>query len=258
MPVTVLQIVLGLLAGFGAGVLSGAFGVGGGIVTTPVIRLMGGTAIEAIATSLPVIIPTAMVGAYTYWKAGEVSRRAVAWGVVPGTLGAIGGALATAIIDPRYLLILIAVLLAAQAIRLMRSPDPVEHERGMTPGWQYAIAGLIAGVVSGLLGVGGGIVFVPIATTMLGMPIKRALGTSLVLISAIAIPGTLAHAAQGNIDWAIFLVLVIGVVPGARIGATLALRTEARRLRTAVATFLFIVALGYGSFEVVNLVRGGS
>jgi uncharacterized membrane protein YfcA len=93
---------------------------------------------------------------------------------------------------------------------------------------------------------------------MLGMPIKRALGTSLVLITAIAIPGTITHTIVGNVDWSIFLVLVIGVVPGARVGARLALRAGASQLRMAVAVFQFVVAIGYGAFEVTNLIRGGS
>ena len=258
MPVDGLQIALGLVTGFLAGVLSGAFGVGGGTITTPVVRLLGGSAIQAVATPLPVIIPTAMTGAYTYWRAGEISQRAIKWGALPGALGAIIGALATGLVDARVLLIVTAILLAIQSVRIARTEDMVERPRGSTPGWQYAAAGGAAGVVSGLLGIGGGIIFVPIATTMLGMPIKRALGTSLVLIAFVAIPGTITHAIAGNIDWAIFLVLVIGVVPGARVGARLALRAEAKSLRLAVAVFLFAIAVGYGAFEVVNMVTEGA
>src|SRR5262245_42552967 len=138
MPVNGLQIALGLATGFLAGVLSGAFGVGGGVITTPVVRMLGGTAIQAVATPLPVIIPTAMTGAYTYWKAGEISERAIKWGAIPGAIGAVLGALATTIIDARILLIVTAVLLAIQSIRIARSGAALERPRGTTPGWQYA------------------------------------------------------------------------------------------------------------------------
>lgn len=255
---SVWQIVLGVVIGFLAGVFSGVFGVGGGIITTPVVRLLGGTAIQAVATPLPVIVPTALTGAYTYWKAGEVSERAIRWGVAPGAAGAIGGALLTSVTNAHVLLIVTAGLLAIQSVRIASGRSVAERERGATPGWQYLLAGGAAGFVSGLLGVGGGIVYVPVAATMLGMPIKRALGTSLVLISIVAVPGTIVHAALGHVDWAIFAVLVAGVVPGARIGAAAALRARDRSLRVTVGLVLFAIALGYAAFELFNLLAGRS
>jgi uncharacterized membrane protein YfcA len=72
----------------------------------------------------------------------------------------------------------------------------------------------------------------------------------------VAVPGTIVHAALGHIDWAIFAVLVIGVVPGARIGANIALGTRERTLRLLVGCFLLVVALSYGVAEVVRLLQG--
>ncbi len=90
---TPLQVVVGVLVGFVAGMGSGLFGVGGGTVTTPAINvLLGGTAIQAVATPLPVMFPTSVVGAFTYGRAGEVSYRAFRWAVGPGIVGAIAGA----------------------------------------------------------------------------------------------------------------------------------------------------------------------
>jgi uncharacterized membrane protein YfcA len=235
--VTTEQIVLGIVIGVAAGVLSGLFGVGGGIITTPAIQeLLGGSPYIAVGTPLPVAIPTALVGGYTYARAHEVSWRAVRFAAIPG--------MAT------------AVLIGWQAVRIGRSARYRIRERGTTPGWQYAVLGGFTGLVSGLLGVGGGIVFVPFVTTMLGMPLKRALGTSLVLIAVIAIPGTIVHAALGHIDWEIAFVLVLGVIPGARIGASIALGTRERTLRLLVGSFLFLVAAVYGIAELARLARG--
>jgi uncharacterized protein len=72
----------------------------------------------------------------------------------------------------------------------------------------------------------------------------------------VAVPGTIVHAALGHIDWAIFAVLAIGVVPGARIGANIALGTRERTLRILVGCFLLVVAFVYGVAEVVRLLRG--
>jgi uncharacterized protein len=256
---TILQAVLGILVGFIAGVLSGLFGVGGGVVTTPAVNvLLGGTAIQAIATPLPVILPTSVVGAYTYARAGEVSFRAARWAIPPGIAGAIGGAFLTELVNAHLLLVLTAVLIAWTAFEVMRGrPSRTPWVKGATPGWKYSAIGTVAGFVSGLLGVGGGIVMVPAFTLAIGMPLKRALGTSLVVIAALVIPGTIVHWALGHIDWAIFGVLTLGVVPGARLGARLAIGARERTLRRAVGAFLLAVAVLYGVDELVTLVGNG-
>lgn len=253
---TPLQVFAGALVGFIAGILSGLFGVGGGTVTTPAINVfLGGTAIQAVATPLPAIFPTSLVGALTYGRAGEVSFRAFGWAVGPGIAGAIIGAGLTDVVNAHLLLVITAVLIGWTAVQVIRDRRPrTAWERGKTPGWKYGAIGFVAGFVSGLLGLGGGIVMVPAFTAILGMPLKRALGTSLVTIAALVIPGTIVHAVLGHIDWAIFLVLTIGVVPGARIGAQVALGAKERPLRLAVGAFLFAVAVLYGVRELAALV----
>ena len=249
------EALLGILVGLGAGVLSGMFGVGGGVVTTPAVNvLLGGTAIEAVATPLPVIFPTSLVGAYTYAKAGEVSFRAARWAAPPGIGAAIAGALLTEVVNPHLLLVLTAGLMAWTAVSVIRDRQPrTPWSRGATPGWKYAVVGAVAGFVSGLLGVGGGIVMVPAFTVMIGMPLRRALGTSLVVIAVLAIPGTLVHWGLGHIDWAIVLALGIGVVPGARLGARVALGVRERTLRGLVGAFLLAIAILYGVRELIEL-----
>lgn len=253
------RAILGVVVGFVAGLLSGLFGVGGGVVTTPAVNaLLGGTAIQAVATPLPVIFPTALVGAYTYARAGEASFRAARWAAGPGAAGAIGGAYLTELVNAHLLLVITAVLLAATATQVIVGRQPSTPWRlGQTRAWKYAAVGLAAGSVSGFLGVGGGIVMVPAYTVLIGMPLKRALGTSLVVIPAFVVPATLVHWSLGNIDWAIFLVLALGVVPGARIGARLALGAAERKLRLMVGAFLLTIAALYGIDETVTLLGVG-
>jgi len=254
---TPLQWGIGIVVGFVAGVLSGLFGVGGGVITTPAVNvLLGGSAIAAVATPLPVIFPTSVVGAYTYSRAGEVSFRAARWAAIPGIVGAIGGAYLTDVVNAHLLLVITSVLIGVTAIGVVRGRRPREPwVLGATPGWKYAAIGFVAGFVSGLLGVGGGIVMVPAFTVALGMPLRRALGTSLVIIAILVVPGTIVHWALGHIDWAIFLALAIGVVPGARLGARIALGVRERTLRILVGAFLMAVAVLYGVRELVELVR---
>jgi uncharacterized membrane protein YfcA len=254
---TIWQVLVGALIGFAAGVLSGVFGVGGGIVTTPAIQhLLGATPIEAVATPLPIILPTSLSGAYVYAKAGEVDARAAAWTAGPGALATIGGAAITQIANADVLLLVTAGLLAWTAVQVLRGRGAHVRERGVAPGWGYAAVGIAAGFVSGLLGVGGGIIMVPAFTALMGMPLKRALGTSLVVIAVLVVPGTITHAILGHIDWAIFLVVALGVVPGARLGARIALSAHERPLRIAVGSFLLLVATVYGASELRYLLTG--
>jgi len=256
--VTPFQVAIAVTVGFVAGVMSGLFGVGGGVLTTPAVNtLLGGTAIEAIATPLPVILPTSLVGSYTYAKAGEVSFRAARWAALPGIAGAVTGALLTEVVNTHLLLVVTSGLIAFTAVQVIRNRPPrTPWELGRTPGWKYGAIGLVAGLVSGLLGIGGGIVMVPAFTLWVGMPLRRALGTSLLVIAVLVVPGTIVHAILGNIDWAIFAALTLGVIPGARLGARIALGVRERTLRMAVGTFLLVVAVAYGASELISLARG--
>lgn len=254
---TPLRFILGVLVGFVAGIGSGLFGVGGGVVTTPAVNvLLGGSAIEAVATPLPVIFPTSLVGAWTYYKAGEVSLRAAGWGALTGIPGAVLGAYLTDFVNAHLLLFVTALLLGWTGYQVIRGRKPlVAWEKGKTPGWKYAAIGGAAGFTSGLLGVGGGIIMVPAFTVFIGMPLRRALGTSLVTISALVVPGTIVHWWLGHIDWAIFAALTVGVVPGARLGAKVALGVREQSLRVAVGLFLLVIALLYGTRELLQLIR---
>jgi len=256
--VSVGDALLAIAIGLGSGVLSGLFGVGGGIVMTPAVdAFLPVPEIVALETPLPVIFPTAIAGAYTYWKAGEVDVRAATLMAPLGLVGAVVGALLTRVIDVRLLLLATAALLAYQSVSILRGGGRGSAGRTRTVGaGVYLGIGLVAGLVSGLLGIGGGLVIVPLLAGWLGMPLKRALGTSLLTIPALVIPGTIVHAILGNIDWALFVFLAIGAVPGARLGARLALGTAETRLRAWVGTFMLLVACAYGLTQAVALIRG--
>lgn len=254
---TLLEAILTVLVGLGAGILSGLFGVGGGIVMTPGLTALAGVApIVAVATPLPVILPTAAVGAFAYRRAGEVDVRAAAWISLPGAAASAVGALLTEVVDARLLLVATAALLAWQSFQILRGRSrPTTGEEQPIPAWTFALLGVAAGLLSGLLGIGGGLVIVPALSGMLGVPLKRALGTSLVAVVVLVIPGTIVHSALGNVDWTAAGFLVLGSLPGARLGATVALGAKERTLRLMVGSFLALVAVGYGAQQVVEMTR---
>lgn len=251
------EALLGILSGFVAGVTGGAFGVGGAIITTPAVHvLLGARPIIAVGTPLPVILPTTLSGMQAYRRAGQIDYRAVRWAAPPGAIGAAVGAYLTKFIDARFLLLLTACLIAWQAIRVGWGKSVIEEPGHPARPSERALVlmGLAAGFFSGLLGIGGGVVMVPFMFGALKMPLKRALGTSLVVIAFMVIPGTVVHTLLGHIDWAIFAWLTIGVIPGAALGSMWSIRAKERTLRLTVGVFLLLVAVSYGALEIHDLV----
>ncbi|MEA3020819.1 MAG: uncharacterized protein QOI47_2343, partial [Actinomycetota bacterium] len=105
----------------------------------------------------------------------------------------------------------------------------------------------------GLLGIGGGVVMVPAFHSIAGMKVKTAIATSLVCVAGFAIPGTITHAIQHDIDWRVAAALTLFVIPGARVGAALTVRADDVRLRLTVAAFLGVVSVIYAAGEIAAL-----
>jgi uncharacterized membrane protein YfcA len=254
-------VLLTLVAGLFTGILSGMFGVGGAVISTPAILALGATPLQAVGSTLPSIIPSALSGTHRYTREGLVDHR-TAWRV--GTAGALfaalGALLSTEIPGQGHVqMVLTAGLMGFTAYRTGtgRDPEPVAHPTDPVvhaDTWRLAVIGVAAGLLSGFLGVGGGIVMVPAFTGWIGLPLKRAIATSLLCVGIIAIPGTIAHQILGNINWFYALPLVIAAVPGARIGAHFAIHATDRGLRLTVASVLGVIAVVYGTVELLDLI----
>lgn len=252
---TAVQATAFVLAGAVSGVFSGALGIGGAAVATPLVRLLGVSPYLAVGTPVPMILPSTITGAIAYLRAGLVDRRAVVWTAPLATVAAFGGAMTTRLIGGTELMLISAALLLVLASRVFpdkRGPTeaPAVPPRGRVA---YLSLGLGTGFASGLLGVGGGFLMVPVFIRIFGMPVKVALGTSLAVIALTVPPNIIGHALARNIDWSAALLLGLGVIPGARLGAKLAIRTPDRRLRIVMAVTLAIVALTYAGSELVRI-----
>jgi uncharacterized membrane protein YfcA len=270
-------IALVAVAGVFTGILSGMFGVGGAIISTPVIRALGASPLNAVGSTIPSVLPSAISGTLRYRREGLVRTRVVVWTAGAGIAAAVGGALATDVIpgDGHPLMILTAGFVGFSAYRVSRPtrvPDPpaellAEGATDAAPGidvhphggavrdewWRLAVTGVAAGGLSGLLGVGGGILMVPLFTGWIRLSLKEALGTSLACVGVLAVPGMITHLALGHVDWLFALPLCVGVVPGARLGAHLAIRSSDATMRTLVGVVLGVIALIYGVAEVIEI-----
>lgn len=275
MDVGPLRDVVTVVLGLATGTLSGLFGVGGGVISQPGMRLLGVVPLTAIGTALPVIIPGAAAGARRYASEGLIRWPAALATIPAGVAAAVVGGLAAEHVpgDGHLLQLATAGLLGLSSYRMVRTSLPVAGDedeplaetdapeapevvgrRRRIPErhllHRFATIGLLAGLLSGLLGIGGGVLMVPAFIALGGLPVKPAIATSLVCVGAFAVPGTIAHAAQGHVDWRIAAALVVGVVPGARVGAALAIRATDRRLRLVVASFLAVTAVLYAAGEL--------
>ncbi len=271
---------LTVAVGLVSGLLSGQFGIGGGLVTTPAIRLLlGYPALIAVGTPLPVILPTALTGAVSYARRGLVDvRSGLLMGVV-GSVFAVVGAWASALVGGPALMIVTALLIvyvaADMALHTARGTaeepasepgvaeaDPAEAHAATARAavaapplslWRLAVIGIATGLYSGFLGLGGGFIVVPALVRWLGVPLKRALGTSLVTVAVLAVPGAITHYALGHVDLALAGWLVLGTVPGALLGARLTAAARDRTVAIAFSSVLGSVGLVLGVVELAKV-----
>lgn len=264
-----LRDALTLALAFVAGVLSGAFSMGGQVLMKPGIRLLGASALDAVGTTVPMILPTVASATVRYARQGLIEWTIVRWAAPIGAVGAVAGSLAAPRVPGggHLLQLATAVLMATSGLRILRHPPVVAPAQDVPAApaprpttappparhAAYAVVGGASGLISGLLGVGGGVLMVPAFTQILRLPLLTSIATSLVCAGAFAIPATIAHASLGTIHWRFAILLIVGAVPGARVGASLAMRASDRRLRTAVGIVMTIVAVTYAAGELSAL-----
>lgn len=241
-------VLLGLIAGF----LSGHFGLGGGLITTPGIRLIGYGAYIAIGTPLVANIPTALSGAWTYGRHGHVDWPLAMRLGIPGGLGAIVGSLFTKVISPHVILMTTAVVIGSLSLKFFPAVRPRQRLTFLAS-IPEPLVGLAIGIASGLLGLGGGFLLIPYLSLTLGKDMKTVFGTSLAAILVITLPGALVHSLLGHVDLSLAVAIIAGVVPGAIAGARVAIAMPETLLRIGFALLLLILALYLGYSELALL-----
>jgi uncharacterized membrane protein YfcA len=241
--------------GVGVGILFGLFGVGGSSFATPVLSLLGVPPLLAVASALPATLPSAISGAVSYLRRGEMDWR-VAWLSVAGGLPAtVVGALLSRAMGGHWLLVGSGVVLGVVGLRVLRPIQPKTLEEAAH---RRSQAGLIVGgtacvgLFTGLLANGGGFLLVPLYLIVLGMPMRSSSGTSLAVIAALSVPTLITHWALGHIDWTVAYGFAIGSIPGAYAGGRLADRFEGDRLRIAFGSLLLIFATYFVLSQVVK------
>lgn len=255
------------LAGVFVGVMSGLLGVGGGTIMVPIFRLaFGMSPLTSTATSLFAIIPTSISGVVAHTRAKTcVPKLGLALGAGGAVMSPMGVWLAS--VSPGWLVICVAaIVIGFSAFKMFKkavkcAPAPragraggnaqgasakAVPDRPVLSRKQYlqgACIGLIAGLASGYVGVGGGFIMVPLMLAVLDIPMSLASGTSLIAITILAIPGVIEQGLLGNIEYLAGIAIVVGSIPGALVGARLVRVVPERQLRFIFGGFLLVAAV---------------
>ncbi|HJP70479.1 MAG TPA: sulfite exporter TauE/SafE family protein [Candidatus Limnocylindria bacterium] len=263
------------LSGLAAGAFGGLLGLGGGILIVPILTIGFGVPITAAAgVSLVSVIATSAGGAAFNVRNGRADVR-IGMLLAAGTVvGALTGGVIAGILPDRVLAGLFAALMAYTAVTMGRrllqrdglnqrqadaAVDPSAPDGPDAPDYRTHRVGpgiglsFVAGNVSGLLGVGGGVVVVPLMNLLLGAPLMVAAATSNFMIGMTAAAGAYAYLFRGDVDPALAAPMVIGVVIGASGQARVASRIPTTALRVA-----FIAVLAYVTYEMALRALGAA
>ncbi|MFF9896340.1 sulfite exporter TauE/SafE family protein [Streptomyces longispororuber] len=243
-------LVLALVAGAVVGLALGALGGGGSVLAVPaLIYLLGFGPAAATTASLFIVAATSATALYAHARDGQVAWTTgalfAAAGVVPASVtGAAAGRVPEAVLTVAF-----CAIAAPAAVRMLRPADARPPGR-VRPG-RAAGAGAGLGAVTGLLGVGGGFLAVPALVGVLGLAMRRAVGTSLLVITVNALAALIARAGGGGaLDWALIGPFTGAAVLGAWDGKRLAAKVPSRRLQQVFAGALLAVA----AFMLVDVV----
>ncbi|MHA1236526.1 MAG: sulfite exporter TauE/SafE family protein [Candidatus Hodarchaeales archaeon] len=256
-----IQGLLAAVFAFFVGIISSALGVGGGFITTPSLIIVGIGEAYAIGTVLFMIIFTALSSTIAYSRQKNLIEYRTGLLIATTTIiGSISGSITSSILaveDPQLFRIIFALCLFPISIKMIFYPkerksanaviEEIEHDEIIIFGfekrelWSTAF-GLLAGFSSGLLGIGGGVVMVPILVTLGKMPMHKAVATSMFIMIFTSIAGAGVKFTNGQVHPDLAIFLVIGIIIGAQIGARLVKRVNTIALQK-IFGIMMIVAL---------------
>jgi len=235
------------LGGAFAGLIGSMLGLGGGFIVVPMLSILFRVPMHAaIATGQVTVMATSSIAAAAYLRARLTHVRLGIVLEIPTTIGAISGAFVGTRLPGPALAVVFGLLFLYVGWRMLRGSQGIDDpsitvETCRIRSWPAGLAGsYVGGVLSGLLGVGGGVVKVPIMCLGMGVPLRIATATSTFMVGITAAAGAFVYYTEGHLDLLVGGATVIGVAVGAALGPRVASRVHTRYLR-----YGFVVVAAY-------------
>jgi len=278
LPIAEVSVNIFLILGMGGGVgfLSGLFGVGGGFLMTPLLIFIGIPPAVAVATEANQIVASSVSGVLAHWKRGNVDLKMGVLLLIGGVIGSTFGVWLFTflkslgqidlVIKLSYVIFLgiIGFLMLIESINSMRASKSKVRKKAHTHNWFHGLPfkmrfrksrlyisailpigiGIFVGILSAIMGVGGGFVMVPAMIYLLGMPTAVVVGTSLFQIIFVTANVTILQSVSNySVDIVLALLLLVGGVIGAQFGARFGGRMQGEQLRGLLALIVIGVCL---------------
>lgn len=240
------DIVTYFLIGILSGLLSGLFGIGGSVVSTPLLVLF--TTLPPIitfATPLVAAVPSAIAGSYHYLRNKIVSFQIAGWTLLTAIPFSLLGTYLTKFIDDDILILLKVIFLFLLGLKFLFYRYLVKESKEFPKSQvlRSIISGIFAGFVAGIIAIGGGVVLVATYTTINKLNMRQAVATSLFCVGIIALINSVMHYMLGNIVLHIALAVSLGAIPAAYFGSRLGMLFKAKYHEQAFGTFASLFAL---------------
>ncbi|GCD80726.1 sulfite exporter TauE/SafE family protein [Schleiferia thermophila] len=255
--------IFGYLASVLIGVSLGLIGGGGSILTVPVlVYLLGVDPVPATAYSLFIVGLTSAIGSYTYFKTNLVNiRTAIVFGIpsiaavfatrayivpaIPDQVLSLGNLVITKSI---LLMLLFAVLMIAASWSMIKkdSPKPGDLSGAGVQKFNYPLIlleGTVVGILTGMVGAGGGFLIIPALVILSKLPMKEAVGTSLVIIAAKSLIGFFGESGDTPINWKLIGIVSAMAIIGILIGSSLSKKIDGKKLKPAFGWFVLVMGI---------------
>ncbi|MFY8190894.1 MAG: sulfite exporter TauE/SafE family protein [Bacteroidia bacterium] len=253
--------IIGYFASALIGISLGLIGGGGSILTVPVlVYLLGVNAVEATAYSLFIVGSTALVGAYPKYKQGLVNvKTAIIFGIpsiiavfltrkllvpaIPTELFSVGGLLITKSI---LMMLLFAVLMVFASVSMIKDQKVGSAKNNADQKFNYpmiVLEGAVVGMLTGLVGAGGGFLIIPALVLFTGLPMKEAVGTSLLIIAAKSLIGFTGDLGHFEMNWSLLIIVSSIAIAGIFLGNYLSLKIDGAKLKKGFGWFVLVMGV---------------
>lgn len=253
--------IIGYIASIAIGISLGLIGGGGSILTVPVlVYLFGLDAVMATGYSLFIVGLTSAVGSVDYYRKGLINvKTAIIFGIpsiaavyatrafivpaIPDEVFAIGGFVVSKAL---LLMLLFAVLMIAASYSMIRKDKKKTEDSAGEQKFNYPLIlaeGGIVGVLTGLVGAGGGFLIIPALVVLSKLPMKMAVGTSLAIIAAKSLIGFSGELGSANIDWTFLLTISAFAIVGIFVGTALSKKIDGAKLKPAFGWFVLVMGI---------------